>query len=171
MTINITVNNPDIRGLCERIDRVRYEILKSGSANIDEIRQAVRKRIDEWNAGLQTYADVISAEPEQDYPKSYPMEYVVRLLVTPDITNVENLEIRDLDVLYSKMLVEMSNSASARRESGIKEDDKERFDAYMKRVDDFMVKFVDEVNPQDFPESSPSEVSITDGYSGINAGE
>jgi hypothetical protein len=167
MAVNIEVMNPDIRGLCERIDRVRYEVLKSGSANIDDIRQAVRARITEYNTGLRTYCNVMFAEPEQDYPKSYPMTYPVRITVTDDMEDVENLEIRDLDTLYKKVLIEMSNSSSARRESGMKVDDKERFDAYMTRIEDFLTKFVDEVNPQDFVESMPSVDTITSGKLGI----
>jgi hypothetical protein len=167
MAVNIEVMNPDIRGLCERIDRVRYEVLKSGSANIDDIRQAVRARITEYNTGLRTYCNVMLAEPEQDYPKSYPMTYPVRITVTDDMEDVENLEIRDLDTLYKKVLIEMSNSSSARRESGMKVDDKERFDAYMTRIEDFLTKFVDEVNPQDFVESMPSVDTITSGKLGI----
>lgn len=166
--INLTVNNPDIRGLCERIDRVRYEILKSGSANLDVIRTAVRSRITEWNEGLKKYAAVMASMPEMDYPKSYPENYVVKTLVTADMASVENIAIRDLDVLYRKMLIEMSNSASARHESGFKEDDVERFDAYMARIEKFLVDFIDSVNPQDFPESMPSEASITAGMTGVN---
>jgi hypothetical protein len=70
--INAEVNSLDVRGLLERVDRARYEVLKSGSSNFDDIRTADRERIDTYNAEIISYANYIAAEPEQDYPESYP---------------------------------------------------------------------------------------------------
>jgi hypothetical protein len=166
--LNTEVNNLDIAGLLERVDRARYEVLKAGSANIDHIRQADRARIDTYNAEAQSYANYTAAEPEQDYPESYPETYAVRYLVTDDMKNIENMGLRDLDRLYEKVLVEMSNSQSARYPSGWHAADKIRFDTYMVRINDLLVKHLDVVNPLDLPETNPSDPSITQGYTGIN---
>lgn len=166
--INTEVNNLDVAGLLERVDRARYEVLKAGSANVDDIRAADRRRIDSYNAEIQSYANYVAAEPEQDYPESYPETYQVRYLVTPGMEAVENLGIRDLDRLYRKVLVELSNSQSARYPSGLKVQDKERIDSYMARIDSLLVNHLDSVNPLDLPESNPSDASVTDGFTGIN---
>jgi GTP1/Obg family GTP-binding protein len=165
--INAEVNNLDIRGLLERVDRARYEVLKAGSANIDDIRQADRNRIDTYNSEIVSYAAYIAAEPEQDYPESYPEVYEVNYMVTEDMEVIENLGLRDLDALYKKFVVELSNSQSARYPSGIKLQDKARVDSYMQRIDSLLTNHLDAVNPLDLPETNPSEASITDGKLGI----
>jgi hypothetical protein len=166
-TINNQVNNLDIAGLLERMDRARFEILKSSSANVDDIREADRARIDTYIAEAQSYADYIAAEPQQDYPESYPDVYEVDYKVTEDITKVENLGVRDIDRLFKVAIVEISNSQSARYPSGFKTQDKGRFDQYTQRIRDLLEKHLDKVNPLDLPESNPSESSITDGNIGI----
>jgi hypothetical protein len=154
-------------GLLERMDRARFEVLKSASANVDDIRQADRGRIDAYLDEAQSYADYVAAEPQQDYPESYPDVYEVAYKVTDDMTKIENLGIRDLDRLFRVAIVEMSNSQSARYPSGFKEQDKARFDEYVQRIRDLLTKHLDKVNPLDLPESNPSESSITDGNLGI----
>ena len=165
--INAEVNSLDVRGLLERVDRARYEVLKSGSSNFDDIRTADRDRIDTYNAEIISYANYIAAEPEQDYPESYPETYTVKYMVTEDMTVVENLGLRDLDALYEKVIVELSNSQSARYPSGLKTQDKARIDSYMARIESLLTNHLDKVNPLDLPESNPSEASITDGKLGI----
>lgn len=167
--INAEVNNLDIAGLLERVSRARYEVLKSGSANIDDIRDADRARIDTYNSEAKSYASYIAGEPQQDYVASYPETYEVNYMVTEEMTVIENLGLRDLDRLYEKVLVEISNSQSARYPSGFKEQDKERFDSYMERIESLLTNHLDKINPLDLPESSPSEKSVTDGFLGVNA--
>lgn len=166
--INSQVINLDVAGLLERVDRARYEVLKSGSANVDDIRQADRGRIDSYNAEIRSYTAYIADEPEQDYPESGAEVYTVRYLVTEDMEQVENLGLRDLDRLYKKVVVELSNSQSARQESGLKLQDKQRMDAYLDRIESLLTKHLDVVNPLDLPDSNPSNALATDGFTGIN---
>jgi len=165
--INSEVNSLDMAGLLERMDRARFEILKSASANVDDIRTADRQRIDAYLAEAQSYADYVAAEPEQDYPESYPDVITVDYRVTEEITKVENLGIRDVDRIFRTAIVEMSNSQSARLPSGFKAQDKVRFDSYIARITSLLTKHLDNVNPLDLPETNPSEASITDGRLGI----
>lgn len=166
--IVLAVQNLDMAGLLERLDRVRFEVLKANSSNFDQIMKADRERMNSYLAELQSYANYFAEEPEQDFPESYPDMYTVRYLVTPEILKVENMGIRDLDRLLEKIIVEMGNSQTARYPAGWHSPDKTRFDKYILRVKSLLEKHLDGVNPMDLPETNPSDPSITDGYLGTN---
>ena len=156
--------NRDVAGLVERIDEVVYEVSKSQSEGLADIRVADRERLDQYNARLQRYADWIVSEPQVDAPETHPSECPVTFISESEDDDCENKSLRDLIRMYRVLMGEMANSQSNRWPNGLSGHDKKRFDAHMSKIRSFLVNFVDPSLPADLPESQPSSSLTGHGF-------
>ena len=161
------VMNQDVAGLCERTDEMIYEIAKSQSANLTDMRPFDRQRIDEYNLMLVRYANWVTDAPDIDLPETHPREYPIKYISQDIDADVENKAIRDLIRMYRALITELANSQSARAANGLTVHDKRRFDLVMEKVDKFLHDYVDETQPIDMPESAPSSEPVGPGYRGL----
>ena len=160
------VMNQDVAGLAERTDEVIYEIAKSQSANLTDMRPFDRTRITEYNQMLNRYAAWVVDAPDVDLPETHPRAYPV-IYISKDVdADVENKAIRDLVRMYRALITELTNSQSARAANGLTTHDKRRFDLVMTKIEKFLADYVDETQPVDMPESSPSSDAVGPGYKG-----
>lgn len=160
------VLNQDVAGLAERTDEVIYELAKSQSSNLTDMRPFDRTRIDEYNAMLNRYAAWLVAAPDVDLPETHPRTYTIKFLTEDMHLDVENKALRDLMRMYQALITELTNSQSARAANGLTVHDKRRFDLVMDKIEQFLTSYVDATQPIDMPESAPSSASVTSGYLG-----
>ena len=160
------VLNQDVAGLAERTDEVIYELAKSQSSNLTDMRPFDRTRIDEYNAMLNRYAAWLVAAPDVDLPETHPRTYTIKFLTEDMDLDVENKALRDLMRMYQALITELTNSQSARAANGLTVHDKRRFDLVMDKIEQFLTSYVDATQPIDMPESAPSSASVTSGYLG-----
>jgi hypothetical protein len=160
------VLNQDVAGLAERIDEVVYEVARSQSANMTDMRPFDRTRIDEYNAMLNRYAAWVTDAPDIDLPETHPREYPIKYISEGVDADVENKALRDLIRMYRAIITELTNSQSARAANGLTTHDKRRFDLVMEKIEKFMSDYVDNTQPLDMPESAPSSEAVEPGYTG-----
>jgi hypothetical protein len=160
------VLNQDVAGLAERTDEVIYELVKSQSANLTDMRPFDRTRIDEYNAMLVRYAAWLVDAPDVDLPETHPRSYAITFLTESLELDVENKAIRDLVRMYQAVITELTNSQSARAANGLTTHDKRRFDLLMTKIEQFLTEYVDNTQPLDMPESAPSSDAVGPGYRG-----
>lgn len=151
-----SMENRDVAGLVERIDEVIYEVSKSQSEGLANLRLADRQRLDQYNGRLERYVNWLTSEPEVDSPESHPAQTNVTYISEGEDDDCENKALRDLLRMYRILMTEMACSASTRMPNGLAKHDKGRFDQHMKKIRSFLTNFVDEELPVDLPESSPS---------------
>lgn len=156
--------NRDLAGLVERIDETIYEISKSQSEGLLDLRVADRARLDQYNNRLDRYASWIVSEPEVDAPETHPAETQVTYISNSEDDDCENKALRDLIRMYRVLMTEMACCASNRMPNGLSGHDKARFDQHLAKIRSFLVNYVDETQPVDMPESQPSSSSTTHGY-------
>jgi hypothetical protein len=161
-----SVLNQDVAGLAERIDEVVYEVARSQSANMTDMRPFDRTRIDEYNAMLNRYAAWVTDAPDIDLPETHPREYPIKYISEGVDADVENKALRDLIRMYRAIITELTNSQSARAANGLTTHDKRRFDLVMEKIEKFMSDYVDNTQPLDMPESAPSSEAVEPGYTG-----
>ena len=160
------VLNQDVAGLVERVDEVIYEVSRSQSATVTDMRDFDRVRIDEYNAMLKRYATWISEAPNVDRPETHPRQYPIKYISESVNVDVENKSLRDLMRSYQALISEMSNSQSAKMGNGLTTHDKRRFDLEMTKIENFLTQYVDETQPLDMPESAPSSEAVEPGLTG-----
>ena len=156
--------NQDVAGLVERTDEVIYEIAKSQSANLTDMRPFDRTRLDEYNQMLNRYAAWVVDAPDIDLPETHPREYPIKYISEDIDADVENKAIRDLIRMYRALITELAECQSARAANGLSVHDKRRFDLVMEKVAKFLSEYVDETQPIDMPESAPSSDAVAPGY-------
>ena len=161
------VVNADVAGLTERADEVIYEIAKSQSANLTDMRPFDRTRITQYNAMLKRYANWVVSAPDVDLPETHPRMYPVKYISKDVSDDVENKAVRDLVRFYRSLITELTNSQSARLANGLTSHDKRRFDLVMEKIENFLEEYVDETQPLDMPESAPSSEAVEHGYQGV----
>lgn len=168
MTYSVTeVINADVAGLAERTDEVIYEVAKSQSANLTDMRPFDRERIDQYNTMLKRYANWVVAAPDVDLPETHPRSYPIKYISKDLSDDVENKAVRDLVRYYRSLITEITNSQSARLANGLTKHDKRRFDLIMEKIENFLSEYVDETQPLDMPESAPSSDAVEHGYRGV----
>ena len=160
------VSNQDVAGLAERIDEVIYEILKSQSSTVTDMKSFDRTRLDEYNAMLNSYAAWVTNAPAVDLPETHPRTYNITFISESVDIDVENKAVRDLARLYQAAITELTNSQSARQANGLTVHDKRRFDLIMEKVEEFLTNYVDNNMPMDMPESAPSSEMSGPGFTG-----
>ncbi len=159
-----TVCNRDVAGLVERIDEVIYEVSKSQSEGLANVRVADRARLDQYNGRLERYVGWLTSEPEVDAPESHPSECNITYISETEDDDCENKALRDLIRMYRVLMTEMANSQSTRMPNGLSRYDKARFDSHLRKIRSFLTGFVDQELPVDLPESSPSSASTSHGF-------
>lgn len=168
MTYEVTeVINADVAGLAERADEVIYEVAKSQSANLTDMRPFDRERISQYNAMLRRYKGWVVAAPDVDLPETHPRVYPIKYISKDISDDVENKAIRDLIRFYRSLITELVNAQSARLANGLTQHDSRRFDLVMDKVEAFLEDYVDETQPLDMPESAPSSDAVDSGYKGV----
>jgi len=160
------VLNQDVAGLVERVDEVIFEVAKSQSANLTDMRPFDRTRIDQYNAMLVRYAAWAFDAPDVDLPETHPREYPIKFISADVDADIENKALRDLIRYYRAIITELVSSQSARAGNALTTHDKRRFDLLMEKVSNFLTQYVDATQPIDMPESAPSSEQVTAGYSG-----
>jgi hypothetical protein len=161
-----SVLNQDVAGLAERVDEVVYEIARSQSANLTDMRPFDRTRITEYNLMLNRYAAWVTDAPDIDLPETHPRDYPIKYISEDVDADVENKALRDLIRYYRAIITELTNSQSARAANGLTVHDKRRFDLVMEKVDKFLNDYVDNTQPIDMPESAPSSDAVEAGFKG-----
>ena len=123
-----TVANFDIAGAADRIVTFADELIASQSSKQAEFNVHDRNRANSYLERLEGYVEVI-AKPANplDLPKTHPQSYPVAEFPGDELVNtIENAEVRDLVRRFKAGYVELVNSQSKDRASGIFEKDKER---------------------------------------------
>ena len=157
------IRNMDVVGVCERIDRIMYEMSQSESAKLNSLEEYDIERIIQYNAALRIYVSTVNEANRMDLPHSYPAMYSIKYICSEgniDYESTKNRIIRDLQRLYANMLVQWSRSESADKSNGFYEADYNRFILIMDRIDGYISSYIKEATPLDLPESSTYEDSI-----------
>jgi hypothetical protein len=157
--------NCDIDGLCRRINRAIVEMTKSqsGGVSLSISFDVIRWR--SYIAGLSTYVDYVTSQPQLDLPETHPLP--VTLPTPPVIPQMENESAYDMAVLFDTMREEMSNSQSSRMPSGLLSHDEVRVRSYIARANNFINQYITVIDPLDLPDSSPMAPNPTPGQKGV----
>jgi len=162
----VAFHNQDIAGLAERIDEIVFEVAKSQSAGLTDMRPFDRTRIGEYVALLNRYADWVVSAPDVDLPETHPREHPIKYISADVDDDLENKSLRDLVRYLRALITELTNSQSAKQANGMTTHDKRRFDLVMAKVAAFLSDYVDNTQPVDMPESAPSSDTIEHGFKG-----
>lgn len=149
-----TIHNHDIMGLVRRINRFIIEIAQSQSAGGSLIREADLTRLKLFQVALKFYKTWVVSQPELDLPETHPEEMAVP--DPPDVMPSENESLKDVVIMYTKMRDELLNSQSGQVSTGLSEADARRFDDIIAKLDNFITDYIEETNPMDLPESTPT---------------
>lgn len=149
-----TIHNHDIMGLVRRINRFIIEIAQSQSAGGSLIREADLTRLILFQVALKFYKTWVVSQPELDLPETHPEEMTVP--DPPDVMPSENESLKDVVIMYTKMRDELLNSQSGQVSTGLSEADARRFDDIIAKLDNFITDYIEETNPMDLPESTPT---------------
>lgn len=162
---NLTVLNFDLVGLLNRMNRFIEEIYKCVSSSGSDVNQFDKGRLVKYIDAIDFFHDFVISEPQLDLPETSPTTYTIRPgIETPEVENeMCNDMIRFMRVLRD----EMSNCQSARQSSGFITHDSVRLRAMTERCRQYLIKYINEVAPLDFPESSPQEPVSGHGRTGI----
>ena len=133
---DVSVANFDIAGAADRIVAFSAELILSQSARQAEFNEHDRSRASAYLDRLQNYVQVIS-EPSNplDLPKTHPTAYPIKTFqLDEDINTIENAEVRDVVRRFKAGYVELVNSQSKDRASGIFEADRLRLAALIENA-------------------------------------
>ena len=152
-----SVANFDIAGAADRLVTFANEIIASQSARQAEFNEHDRERATAYLDRLESYVEVISnpANP-LDLPKTHPTAYPIAEFPSDEQINaIENAEVRDLVRRFKAAHVDLTNSQSKDRATGIFESDRGRLEALIENARgmiDFGESSVDlPENPGDVP--------------------
>ena len=145
-------NNYDIIGGVERFDKVIGEIAQSESADGGAQSSFDRVRIDSYNAVLRSYMATVAAQTGLvDLPHTYPTPYPIKYWSNTLDVEVRNPASRNLLIMYTQGMEQLSKSASAGHSNGITPHDYQRFVQIMDKIEAFLTDYVDQVTPVDMP--------------------
>ena len=148
------VNNHDVVGINDRINRVITEVYKSASGGVTAFSDADLERLNSYLDAMDAYHKWVIDSPELDLPESHPKSYV--LDVNPTTTKVENDAVNDIIRILAVCRTEITESQSAKKASGYIKFDSERLFKNVDKVRKFCSDYVAKVQPIDNPESAPS---------------
>lgn len=131
-----SVANFDIAGAADRIVTFANEIIASQSARQAEFNEHDRGRATAYLDRLGFYIGVISVPANPlDLPKTHPTSYPIALFPADDQINaIENAEVRDLVRRFKAAHVELINSQSKDRATGIFDHDRSRLEALIENA-------------------------------------
>ena len=160
----ITVYNHDIAGLVRRLRRFKFEMHKSVSSNLTEVTEHDKARLISYLQAFKAYKAWMLSQPDLDLPESAPKGIEIEDYVS--LPMPENESVVDVLNLLHLIEVELVNSVSARRPSGLVIHDSNRIDALVLKLDKFVTDYLPET-PLDLPESSPERLLTGAGKVGV----
>lgn len=159
------VNNHDVVGLYNRINRFLVELFKAVSSQTSEMNEFDQGRLEKYLAAIDTYSKWVTDQPQLDLPETAPKLYALE--EPPEVTVVENENINDVIRILTLCRDELINSQSARTPAGLNAFDSSRLTAIVAKVRAFLETYIKPITPLDMPESSPKAESSGSGITGI----
>lgn len=159
------VQNHDIASLVKRLRRVKKELEKSVSSGVSEVGSHDLARLETYIKALEDYKGWMVSQPVLDLPETSPIE--IELGEMPESLEMENDDFALILNLFNVLELELVNSQSARRATGLISHDSLRFDAVIEKIKKFLVDYVGKNSPLDLPESSPMVAVTGSGRTGI----
>lgn len=159
------VYNHDLYALVKRMRRFKYELVKSVSANLGEASNHDMARLASYLDAMKAFKAWMVAQPELDLPETSPMELSVG--ESPELPAVDNDDFDVIVKLLNLLELELVNSQSARRATGLVVHDSVRFDAMVEKVESFINNYMAAANPLDLPESLPVAPMAGPGRTGV----
>ena len=159
------VTNGDVYGLYLRLDRYLTELYKCASNSVPYVSVADQQRIMSYFDAADRYVDWMQREPELDLPETSPKPYALPARCA--WTRVESDDLNDLLRLMDDTMTELVGSQSARMPCRLISYDQVRFTAYIAKMRDFMLGYIQQIQPLDFPESSPRDIQSGPGKGGV----
>lgn len=156
--------NHDVAGLVDRVERIKYELIKSQSANVTETISYDLGRAKMYLDYADSYKAYVVGQPALDLPESSPRE--IELRDAHPVPEMENPEIRDLIRLFEVLRTEMVHSASSRLGSGLNIFDSGRYDQISGKARK-LIEHIENATPVDMPESTPRTPSTGPGRGGV----
>ena len=159
------VNNHDIVGLYNRINRFIVELIKSVSSATSQVNEFDQARLASYLTAVDTYHSWVIGQPHLDLPETAPRDY--ELEVEPETPETENENVNDLVRLLVLARDELTNSQSARDPANLNKFDSGRLTALIAKSRAFLTDYIVPITPLDLPESSPQEASTGPGLTGV----
>jgi hypothetical protein len=126
---------------------------------------ADQARLAKYLDSVDTYRAWVQAQPELDLPETAPKNY--DLPPKCPWTRVESDDINDLLRQLDDTMEELSNSQSARMPCRMISYDEKRITDYIEKMRNFLVNYIQKVQPLDIPESSPRNAVSGPGSGGV----
>ena len=150
------VYNADIVAYHNLCNRIIEEQIYSQSSNTQKYKEADLKRLKIFSSALRFQMDVAKdVGNEYDLPKTDPRVYA--LSANPTVKLVRNDMVNHVVNLLVLCRDEMIASPSAQDSSGMQDDDYDRGQANVQRIDNFVKEVIEVVSPLPFLESAPKE--------------
>lgn len=159
-----TVNNHDIVGLYNRINRFVVELIKSVSSQTSQVNEFDQERLATYLTAIDTYHAWVIGQPHLDLPETAPRDYELEAI--PETPETENENVNDLVRLLVLARDELINSQSARDPANLNKFDSARLTAVVSKARAFLENYIIPITPLDLPESSPQEASTGAGLTG-----
>lgn len=159
--------NHDVAGVVRRTHRFIYELYKAQSASGAFTNSFDQARWGSYLDALDIYINHVVAQPQVDLPESHPRIIETMLMPDEEIKSVENESLIDAMTYLKLACIEIANSQSSRMSSGLLPFDEARCRALVEKCRRLLVDYVQQVQPLDLPESSPSQVMSGSGKTGV----
>ncbi len=159
------VYNQDVASLCRRIARYADEVHKARSNSVADMSEFDVARVVSYFGSLRQFHAWVMAQPQLDLPEWTPT--AENLPDWADHERVENEAINDLVRDFHTLWFELVNSQSARVSTGLVEFDSFRFESIMDKMESFVSDYIQNVQPLDLPETTPSEEVSGPGRLGV----
>ncbi len=157
--------NQDIVMVYNYCQRAIKELLFSQSSGLSGLNNEYDlARVKTYITALDAFKAWIVDQPQQDLPETHPRQFILEepVVVMDRESEVVNMMVN----MFTALVTEMINSASARMASGLMIHDAKRFDLITSKMSAFLEDFVEKQTPIDFPESSPDEAITGAGKKG-----
>lgn len=159
------IENHDIVGLVQRIQRFVQELSGSSSSGVSIMSVADQTRLASYLHAMTEYQSWVTKAPLLDLPESNRMLWPVTPLIGVPV--VENDSIQDLLRLFHVTCVELLNSQSARLPCNFMPADATRITAIVGKLTDMLASYIKVVDPLDLPASSPEAPMTPQGKTGV----
>ena len=159
------VNNHDIVGLYQRLNRFIEELYKSASSGVSEVNEFDQARLTTYLNAVDTYHAWVINQPHLDCPETAPRYY--DLDEPPVVDTVENENVNDLIRILLIARDELVNAQSARTPANLNPFDSARLTAIVQKCRLFLLDYIQVATPLDLPESSPEKPQSGPGRTGI----
>ena len=159
------VYNQDVASLCRRIARYADEVHKARSNAVADMSEFDITRVKSYSAGLRQFHAWIIGQPQLDLPEWTPT--AENLPDWEDHDRVENEAVNDLVRDLHTMWFELVNSQSGRVSTGLVSFDSDRFIAQLDKLDSFVSDYIENVQPLDLPETTPTHETSGPGRLGV----